>query len=40
MIRRPTELEQMLERQGTRAMTAEEFETLIAPHVQPPDGEG
>lgn len=40
VIRRRTELEQVLERQGTRAMPEEEFETLIAPHVQPPDGEG
>jgi hypothetical protein len=30
-------------RQGTRAMTSEEFEEFMAehgPHMQPPDGEG
>lgn len=40
LIRPQTELEQMLDRQNTRAMTPEEFDQLIAPHVGPPDGEG
>jgi len=40
LIRPQTPLEEMLDRHHTRAMSAEEFEQLIAPHVGPPDGEG
>lgn len=40
VIRRQTELEQMLARQGARQLSAEEFQEHIAPHLGPPDGEG
>jgi hypothetical protein len=40
LIRPKTPLEEMLERNNSRAMTRDEFDELIAPHVAPPDGEG
>ena len=40
VLRKETELERMHQEHGSRPLTAEEFDELIAPHVQPPDGEG
>ena len=41
LLRPDTSFEAIEERAGGgRAMTSEEFERLIAPHVLPPDGEG
>lgn len=40
---RDTGITAIRRRQGTRAMTAEEFKRFMAehgPHMQPPDGEG
>jgi hypothetical protein len=37
MLRPETELEQMHREHDSRPLTAEEFDELIAPHVQPPD---
>jgi hypothetical protein len=40
VLRPQTELEAMRERAGSRALTPDEFDELIAPHLLPADGEG
>jgi hypothetical protein len=40
LLRPDTSFEAISERAPGRAMTREEFDQLIAPHVLPPDGEG
>lgn len=39
VLRPDTSYEAIMERAPGRAMTSDEFERLIAPHVLPPDGE-
>jgi hypothetical protein len=39
VLRPDTSYEAIMERAAGRAMTSDEFERLIAPHVLPPDGE-
>jgi hypothetical protein len=40
VLRPQTELEQMHQDLGSRPMTSDEFDTLVAPYIGPPDGEG
>ncbi len=40
VLRPQTELEAMRERMGSRPLTQDEFDQLLAPHLLPPDGEG
>lgn len=40
LIRPQTPLEQMHQRMGSRPLSPEEFQELIAPYVGPPDDEG
>jgi hypothetical protein len=40
VLRPQTEVERMHQEHGTRSLTQQEFDELIAPHVLPPDGEG
>ncbi len=40
VLRPETELERMHQEHGSRPLTQQEFDELIAPHVLPPDGEG
>jgi hypothetical protein len=40
VLRPQTELEAMHQEHGSRPLTPQEFDELIAPHVLPPDGEG
>jgi len=40
VLRPQTELERMHQEHGSRPLTQQEFDELIAPHVLPPDGEG
>lgn len=40
VLRPQTEVEKMHQEHGSRPLTREEFDELIAPHVLPPDGEG
>ena len=40
LLRPDTSFEAISDRAPGRAMTREEFDQLIAPHVLPPDGEG
>jgi hypothetical protein len=39
VLRPQTELERMHQEHGSRPLTPQEFDELIAPHVLPPDGE-
>ena len=40
VLRPQTEVERMHQEHGSRPLTPQEFDELIAPHVLPPDGEG
>ncbi len=40
VLRPQTEVERMHHEHGSRPLTQQEFDELIAPHVLPPDGEG
>jgi len=40
LLRPQTELERIHQEHGSRSLTPQEFDELIAPHLLPPDGEG